>query len=98
MSVFNQLRTFFMVRFQCQDPSTNLDALHSRHPMLLVFFHERQNIITIQGIFATYRDNHFYEFMTLVELLSLLITADNRMTTLSHLSINSDATELANAF
>ena len=35
--------------------------------------------------------------MTLVKLLSLLITADNRMTTLSHLNINTDATELANA-
>ena len=36
--------------------------------------------------------------MTLVKLLTKLITADNRMTTLSHLYINTDASELANAF
>ena len=36
--------------------------------------------------------------MTLVKLLTLLITIDNRMTTLSHLYINTDANELANAF
>ena len=36
--------------------------------------------------------------MTLVKLLTSLITADNRMTTLSHLCIYTGASELANAF
>ena len=36
--------------------------------------------------------------MTLVKLLTLLITADSRMNTLSHLYINTDVTELAYAF
>ena len=56
------------------------------------FFHQGQNAITIQRLFASYRDNNFHEFMTLVKLIFLLITADNRMTTLSHLNNNSDAT------
>ena len=36
--------------------------------------------------------------MTLVELSNYLTPADNRMTTVSHLCINTGASELANAF
>ena len=36
--------------------------------------------------------------MTLVELLSYLIIADDILTTLSHDYMNTDATELTNAF
>ena len=56
VSVFNQFRTLFTLRFQCQDLSTDFCISVQAPYYHLSFVHQEQNAITIQGLFASYRN------------------------------------------